>query len=109
MSNISKKSLCFEQVVGIQDVSHENAAACSGGSLTLFDDIYTTPIFTTSTGSLTTLPTNAQDRASSVSTTGGEFWNLYNFAGGLGSPLSVRGNVILNSAYNDKVRSVKRA
>ena len=37
MSNINKQSQSLDKIAGVQDISHESAAACSGGVLTLYD------------------------------------------------------------------------
>jgi len=37
MSNINKQSQSLDKIAGVQDISHESAAACSGGLLTLYD------------------------------------------------------------------------
>ncbi len=38
MSNINKQSQSLDKIAGVQDISHESAAACSGGQITLWVD-----------------------------------------------------------------------
>jgi hypothetical protein len=36
MSNINKQSQDLDKIAGVQDISHESAATCSGGKITLW-------------------------------------------------------------------------
>ncbi len=38
MSNINKQSQSLDKIAGVQDLSHEKAATCSGGRTTLWTD-----------------------------------------------------------------------
>ncbi len=38
MSNINKQPQSLDKIAGVQDISHENAAACSGGALRLWSE-----------------------------------------------------------------------
>lgn len=79
MSNIKKQSSSFQQITGVQDISHESAAACSGGTIILYDDYNRksgkgTKSYTF--GSVNTL-LDFNNRASSFEVTAGNTWRVY--------------------------------
>ncbi|MBE9213780.1 hypothetical protein IQ247_14080 [Plectonema cf. radiosum LEGE 06105] len=116
MSNINKKSPSFQEVIGVQDISHESAAACSGGQIILYDGTsYTGESFYRQDGSYSTLG-SFNNRASSYNVLSGS-WNAYsgtNFtssewygpSGGGSLRLTGAGN--LSSIYNNSISSIKR-
>ncbi len=110
MSNISKKSPCFQKVIGVQDISHENAAACSGGTIILYDNNnFTGNTYVRGTGSWSNLG-SFDNRASSVLATAGtwELWSGINFTGNKLTVSSASGGIVLNSLLNNQVSSIRR-
>ncbi|BDA76572.1 hypothetical protein CAL7716_107380 (plasmid) [Calothrix sp. PCC 7716] len=120
MPNINKKSPCFQNVAGVQDISHESAAACSGGTLILFDGTNGTGESRTYTAggpqSIGTL-LSFNNRASSFQVAGNNTWRVYSgqqFSGAsviLGGPV---GQGVTNfgfvgfTNFNNNVESVRR-
>jgi hypothetical protein len=120
MSNINKQSQSLDKVAGVQDISHESAATCSGGTLILFDG-------TNGTGDFRTYPAGGpqsigtlldfNNRASSFQVVGNNTWQLYTgqqfsgtsiFVGGFfGQPVTNFGFVGITN-FNNNVESVAR-
>ncbi len=101
MSNINKQSQSLDKITGVQDISHESAAACSGGTLILYDGTNLTGVSrtypasgATSLGSLA----DFNNRASSFQVAGNNTWRVYSgqqFTGAsavLGGPFGGSGN-----------------
>ena len=117
MSNINKKSPSFQELTGVQDISHESAAAYSGGHIILYDrENYNGDFFSRQTGTHYTLG-SFDNRASSYNVTSGS-WDAhsgtylsnpdwYHYSGNNGA-LRLIGAGRLNGQYNNSISSVKR-
>jgi Peptidase inhibitor family I36 len=111
MSNINKKSPSFQEVTGVQDISHESAAACSGGIITLYDGAnFTGTTFFRQTGSYSTLG-SFDNRASSYNVQAGS-WRVFsgvNFTNAeVGGSLLLTGAGNLSSLWNNRISSIQR-
>jgi hypothetical protein len=86
MSNINNQSQDLYGIAGVEDLSHENAAACSGGTAILFTGgEYDQPIATLTGGESADLGLlgGLANRASSILINEGvwTFWTRTNFRG----------------------------
>jgi hypothetical protein len=112
MSNINKKPQFLDKIAGVQDISHESAAACSGGNITLYDGTNGTGKFyyLGAEASVADLG-NFNNIASSFYVEPGYTWRLYtgrNFSGSyatVGGVFGQSGNFVIG--FNNNVESMR--
>jgi hypothetical protein len=78
MKNINKQSQSLDKIAGLEDLDHENAAVCSGGIAILYDGANLagpSATFRANNADLRSIGFN--DKASSISVTVGEKWQLF--------------------------------
>ncbi|MFW9263314.1 peptidase inhibitor family I36 protein [Nostoc sp. CALU 546] len=115
MSNINKQSQSLDKVAGVQDISHESAATCSGGTITLYDgpNFTGTPVtYIGGVGFQTPSLGGFNNRASSFQVASGHTWRLFtgqNYTGSnvvLGGFFGQSGNFGLG--FDNNVESIRR-
>ncbi len=107
MSNINKQSQSIDKIAGVQDISHENAAACSGGALRLWSE----PNYAGIERSYTSSKDNLNDfnnLASSFEVGNNEVWRLFTKTGYTGNYATLGGYYYnnLGVGINNEVESV---
>jgi hypothetical protein len=111
MSNINKQFQSLDKIAGVQDLSHEKAATCSGGRITLWTGANRTGTqrsYTTSVGDLG----GFRNIFSSYAVEAGTLYELFtarNFGGSrvvLGGFFGQSGN--LGIGFNNNVESIRR-
>ncbi len=109
MTNINNQFQSLDKISGLEDLNHENAAVCSGGSITLYDGKDNTGLSVTFSTSVPNLGTSNFDNvASSIRITPGETWRLFRNVnyGGLNTPVYTAGAYNLGLLFNNQVSSV---
>ncbi|MBD2451907.1 peptidase inhibitor family I36 protein [Nostoc sp. FACHB-152] len=114
MVNNQSSSLC--SIHGLEDISQENAAACSGGTITIYDAANlqgTGFTFNSSVGDLRfTKDGNLNDRISSVRVDRFSEWELFIGVGFRGDKLTLRPGIYNLSqfpgGFNNEVSSLRR-
>jgi hypothetical protein len=112
MSNINKQPQSLDKIAGVQDISHENAAACSGGLITLwtgYNQSGTAKSYTADTPDVSSF----RNIFSSFAVEAGTTYRLYtgiNYSGSYatlgGGPTGYRGN--LGIGIDNNVESIDR-
>ncbi|NET03330.1 MAG: beta/gamma crystallin family protein [Symploca sp. SIO2B6] len=111
MSSIDSKLQELHTIPGVEDLSQENAATCSGGAITLYGlRNHRGANISFQGGAISNLNNlNFGDRASSIEITGNKPWRLWarpNF-GGL-SKIFLPGKYNLGIILNNNVESIAR-
>src|SRR3712207_3489326 len=109
MSNTNNQSQDLYDIAGVEDLSHENAAACSGGTAVLYDERDFSGASVTLTGRQEPSLVSFNNKASSILILDGvwRFWTNQNFTGKsitLG-PGGYRSSKFFNDFFNDNIES----
>ncbi len=109
MSNINKQPQSLDKIAGVQDISHENAAACSGGALRLWSEPNYAGTERSYSSSTTTLGT-FNNQASSFEVASNEVYRLWTGQNYTGSYATLGGYNYgnLGIGFNNNVESVQR-
>jgi hypothetical protein len=111
MSNINKQPQSLDKIAGVQDISHENAAACSGGALTLWSESNHTGVVRSYTSSTPDLG-SFNNQASSFEVGNNETWRLWTLKNYGGSYATLggyyKGTIGPFSGIDNNVESVQR-
>ena len=112
MLTINKQSQDLHQIAGLQDLSHENAAAVSGGAAILADGFNLKGALIRLHGRRGTRFSNLgrfNNRASSVAIAPGEIWRFWTSTNLRGLRITLgRGTYNLGGAANNNIESAQR-
>jgi hypothetical protein len=110
MSNINKQSQSIDTIASVQDISHESAAACSGGSVTFYDGRNKgLPSLTLLSGRRDLANESWANRASSIGISRGQRWRFWIDKDFRGNSITLgEGHHNLFGLYDNNIESFTR-
>lgn len=110
MSNINRQSQSLDQIASVQDISHESAAAYSGGSVTFYDGRNGGfPSLTLLVGRRDLATESWANRASSVEISPGQTWRFWTETDYKGNSITLgQGFHNLFQLYDNNIESFTR-